>query len=284
MSDNLDPLFSACNKLADRYGEATGGNSIARLSLCDGGGVLLAYLEQDASSKRPGAEAGFVVTSEEPMSLTRAFDSLVLQVARALETNCRTLEVAAMRIGEPRALQGVVALELYCPAWGGTTALYCRYDARLAPDAMSVTLYPMQRSELSDEQGAGWDYLYSAGLVGELPRILPWLAQGVAQLLFMNRATELDVRTVVLPGRHRSHSRFAADSLVLSGFPSGGPPWQLTVRNSHLHIDSEPGAVAVTSMQRMELTLAMARWQTMCEALLELRDMHQQPALSSARE
>lgn len=282
MSDIHDSYFAACSHLARRYGEATGGRAQAALTPCEEGGIVLTYLEQVYPQTEP--EPDFHIVSEEPMSLTRALDSLSLSLAHAIEANCRGLAVAGMRIGEPRALKGVVALEMYCPAWGGTTTLFCRYTADIAPDQMSVTLYPMQRTELSDEQGAGWDYMYSAGVVGELPRVLPWIAQGVAQLLFLNRATELDIRTVLLPGLHRCQSAFPADSLVLAGFPSGGPAWQLSTRGSRLHIDSEPGAVVLTSMQRMELTLAMARWQTMCEALAEQRAMQSQTEATPARQ
>jgi hypothetical protein len=282
MSDIHDAYFTACSQLASRYGEATGGSAQATLSPCEEGGVVLTYLEQILPSTGP--EPRFAVVSEEPVSLMRALDSLALSLADVLEANCRNLAVAAMRIGEPRALQGVVALDMYCPAWGGSTALYCRYKANVALDQMSVTLYPMRRCELSDDQGAGWDYMYSAGVVGELPRVLPWIAQGVAQLLFLNRATELDVRTVLLPGAHRQQSAFPSDSLVLANFPSGGPAWQLSTRGSRLQVDSEPGAVELTGMQRMELTLAMARWQTMCEALAEQRAMHQQTETTTTRE
>lgn len=282
MSDIHDSYFTACSQLARRYGEATGGRAHAAITPCEEGGIVLTYLEQ--IHPPTGPEPDFNIVSEQPMSLMRALDSLSLSLAHAIEANCRGLTLAAMRIGEPRALKGVVALEMYCPAWGGTTALFCRYAADISPDQVSVTLFPMQRAELSDEQGAGWDYMYSAGVVGELPRVLPWIAQGVAQLLFLNRATELDIRTVLLPGVHRSQSAFPADSLVLAGFPSGGPAWQLSTRGSRLHIDSEPGAVVLSGMQRMELTLAMARWQTMCEALAEQRDMQPQTETAPARE
>ena len=280
MSDIHDSYFAACSQLVRRYGEATGGRAHAALMPCEAGGVSLAYLEQ--TTPKTGLEPEFTIVSEDTMSLMRALDSLTLSLAHAIEANCRGLALAAIRIGEPQALKGVVALEMYCPAWGGTTALFCRYSADMSPDQMSVTLYPMQRAELSDEQGAGWDYMYSAGVVGELPRVLPWIAQGVAQLLFLNRTTELDICTVLLPGLHRAQSAFPADSIVLAGFPSGGPAWQLSTRGPRLHVDSEPGAVALTSMQRSELTLAMARWQAMCEALAEQRDMQPQAEATAA--
>jgi hypothetical protein len=279
MSDISDSYFGACNHLARRYDEATGGRAQAVLTPLDNGGVLLSYLER--IGPETATEAVFQIVSEEAVSFMRALDSLTLRLAKVLDENRKSLTLAAIRLGEPRALNGVVALELYCPAWGGTTALYCRYKATVNVDTMSVTLFPMERADLADEQGASWDYMYSAGVIGEIPRVVPWVAQGVAQLLFLNRATELDIRTVILPGPHREKSSFPSDSLVIAGFPGGGAAWQLSTRGSRLHIDSEPGVVELSSAQRVELTVAMARWQTMCEAIEEQRAMHQEDEATS---
>jgi hypothetical protein len=271
MPDIRTSYLGACRQLALRYGEVTGGLAKATVRAAKGGGVHLAYWQQVLLPGAPAPE--YQKLAEQQLSLSRALDSLVSHVARALDANAGTLSLASMRISEPRAMVGVTALELYCPAWSGTTVLFCRYQAERGNGLMSVTLYPMGREELPEHQCDVWDQLYAAGLVGELPRFLPWAAQGVSQLLMLNLDTGLDTTAVLLPGAHRHLSVFPDDSLVLSGFADGRAPWQLHAEGAFLQADCEGVALALHGELRVELTLATARWQAMCEAIAEHRTL-----------
>lgn len=273
MSDIRTKYLGACRQLALRYGEVTGGMAKATLKASKSGGVCLSYWQQILNPD--GLEPEFMLVAEQQLSLSRAMDSLVQHIARALDANAGTLSLASMRISEPQAMVGVTALELYCPAWGGTAVLYCRYKAERGNGLMSVTLYPMGREELPEHQYDTWDQLYAAGLVGELPRFLPWAAQGVSQLLMLNLDTGLDATAVLLPGAHRQLSVFPEDSLVLSGFADKRPAWQLHAEGAHLQLDSDGVTLPLEGALRVELTLAIARWQTMCEAIGEQRALHQ---------
>lgn len=271
MSDIQASYLTACHQLALRYGEVTGNAAKATVKPSKSGGVLLSYLLQTEDSA--GGDSAYVIESEEQMSLSRAMDSLVLRVAEALDTNARNLSMASIRLGEPQALAGVAAIELYCPTWGGTAPLYCRYKAERSVGAMSVTLYPMNREELPEQQCEVWDHLYAAGIIGELPRVLPWAAQGMSQMLALNLDTGIDACSLLLPGGHRIHSVFPAESLILSSFRDGRPAWQLNAEGPFLQVESNGDPVPLQGALRVELTLAAARWQSLCEAVAEGRSL-----------
>lgn len=263
MTSSVFGPLAACQALAQRFSDVTGGHARADLQVMPEGGVTLKYLQGCPHSGDPTYE----VVYEDQLSLLRAMDSLTTHVARALKANAEGMELASVTLESASATSGVVHVHFYCPAWHHPHSLPCRYEVRDIPNGKHVTLELIGPAYLTTEQAVGWDRMYDAGLVGALSKVLPLASQAIAQLLMLNEACGLQARTVLLPGEHRQYTGHAENGVVLQNFEAQPGFWNVYPKGNVLFVDTPEGRLELPMPKVRELNTALARWQAVCEAV-----------------